>query len=1093
MKKRQGFYLVKIILIPLLIAVFSAQQVRADEEAIFTSSTAPDALIVLDLSGSMAWNPAGGSNTYGISSCAASTTYCTGTGCSGGYCSSSKTNCSTVCSRLAIAKRVIFDVLDDDNNSTINSADETSLGIRMGYMRYYSCSASSEEQTGTYSYSSGCNKVSKTIGLHYSQIFCNNSTSCTSSTSSGTSAPDYVNGAGADGGTPLAISLYEAKLYLDYTKTVDTAASCRKKFAIVLTDGADTYACSGDGSECSSGRYKNRRDVVARAKALADAGYKTFVIGFGASMPDYLENTLNWMAYYGGTDNPNTANAGSTSAFTPGTAGACTASSLYTPDPTCYDSSGSHTTPGFRAISNDPGYLSLSGYAFLAADATALATAMKTAIDIIRQANYSFSQSSVQSYRATYENYLYEGSFEPATDDTEPFWTGHLKKYQIDSTTGNVGSVLWDAGTVLQSTAASSRTIMTYKGGNLIHFSTPTFAVPTPTSTKNYQMRAFDSSDTGTYITAADLGTTTADAVVGYIRGAASIGTTVYNPDLPDTNGIWKLGDVFRSTPITVGSPSDYFNDTRDCKNQFAAHRTNHVRSSANGKRLITVGANDGQVHAFIAQNGSEPWSFIPPNLLTKLSNVTHASHPANETHQFFIDGPITVADVWNGTSATGCTTACSASGKCKQDDSWRTILVFGEGRGATSHGWSSSASCDSGISSKYSVTDSTGNTTTYPYYCGYHALDVTDSLNPTYLWHLNFTDTANQAPYLGDPWSKMMTGRVLYNDGTNVVEKWVGFIGGGYNANNCTSGTCDTRGKGFYIVDLSGTGTTGGKILWSYTYGTSNAMAYSVPAAPAIVDTDSDGFIDTVYVGDMGGNVWRFTLCRNQDLSTCGISGQTTNWSGGKFFDATSGSGNTRPIFTTLSAAKDTGGHLWVYWGTGDKLNPTDATTQDYFYGVKDARSSTTVTASNVTTLPSTGSTTYDSTSSAVGYRIQLSTGEKVLADSTIFSNVAYFTSYVPSSTSSVCNQSGTAYLYAINYLTGGGALSGSARSMSIGSGIPSAPVVSLAAGSTTPSIYVTTSGGGGTSASTQRVDITPSSSASTTNMLYWRDMRIQ
>ena len=29
------------------------------------------------------------------------------------------------------------------------------------------------------------------------------------------------------------------------------------------------------------------------------------MIGFGAGMPDYLEKTLNWMAYYGGTDNPN--------------------------------------------------------------------------------------------------------------------------------------------------------------------------------------------------------------------------------------------------------------------------------------------------------------------------------------------------------------------------------------------------------------------------------------------------------------------------------------------------------------------------------------------------------------------------------------------------------------------------------------------------------------------------------------------------------------------------------------------------------------------------------------------------------------------
>jgi hypothetical protein len=43
---------------------------------------------------------------------------------------------------------------------------------------------------------------------------------------------------------------------------------------------------------------------VAATKQLADAGYKVFVVGFGSAMPTYLKNTLNWMAWYGGEDNP---------------------------------------------------------------------------------------------------------------------------------------------------------------------------------------------------------------------------------------------------------------------------------------------------------------------------------------------------------------------------------------------------------------------------------------------------------------------------------------------------------------------------------------------------------------------------------------------------------------------------------------------------------------------------------------------------------------------------------------------------------------------------------------------------------------------
>ncbi len=68
--------------------------------------------------------------------------------------------------------------------------------------------------------------------------------------------------------------------------------------------------CGSAVNDTDRTQYKRKQVSVARAKALGDAGYKGFVIGFGASMPDIEKNTLNWMAYYGGTDNPLTPNAG---------------------------------------------------------------------------------------------------------------------------------------------------------------------------------------------------------------------------------------------------------------------------------------------------------------------------------------------------------------------------------------------------------------------------------------------------------------------------------------------------------------------------------------------------------------------------------------------------------------------------------------------------------------------------------------------------------------------------------------------------------------------------------------------------------------
>ena len=338
------------------------------------------------------------------------------------------------------------------------------------------------------------------------------------------------------------------------------------------------------------------------------------------------------------------------------------------------------------------------------------------------------------------------------------------------------------------------------------------------------------------------------------------------------------------------------------------------------------------------------------------------------------------------------------------------------------------------------------------------------------------------------------MTGRVKVNDSSGaVIEKWVGFFGGGYNAGDCKSGSCDTRGKGFYVVDLYD-----GTILWTFTNGSTTSstnstdMDYSIPAQAAIVDSDNDSFIDLVYIGDMGGNMWRFKLCLSTDNYCAPTAGTniTKTWSGNMLFD--SATGNIRPIYTSAAVAPDAVGNLWVYWGTGDKTDPTASNAQEHFYGLKDNDRTTTYTTSNIDNLTSANQT-YDTTKA--GWRVQLAGGgEKILADPTVFGGVVYFTTYTPASGNNPCEQGGTASLYGVNYNTGAGALSEGARSMTIGSGIPSAPVISLKPGSSaTPDLYVTTSGGGGTSASTQRVNINPVGVSNRTNMLYWRDRRLQ
>ena len=72
-----------VVIINVIIFVCSAINVLAlEDEAATFNSLAPDALIVLDLSGSMAWNPAGDDTYYygSSTSCVvdSSTGHCTG-------------------------------------------------------------------------------------------------------------------------------------------------------------------------------------------------------------------------------------------------------------------------------------------------------------------------------------------------------------------------------------------------------------------------------------------------------------------------------------------------------------------------------------------------------------------------------------------------------------------------------------------------------------------------------------------------------------------------------------------------------------------------------------------------------------------------------------------------------------------------------------------------------------------------------------------------------------------------------------------------------------------------------------------------------
>lgn len=424
-------------------------------------------------------------------------------------------------------------------------------------------------------------------------------------------------------------------------------------------------------------------------------------------------------------------------------------------------------------------------------------------------------------------------------------------------------------------------------------------------------------------------------------------------------------------------------------------------QARANRTAVLLVGANDGMLHAFRQSDGVELWAFVPPDLLSKLSKLSSGGGE----HPFYVDASPIVADI-------------QISGQ------WKTIVMFGERRGG-----------------QY-----------------YHALDITDTTNPQFLW--SFTDSK-----LGETWSEPAIGPVRLADQTT---KFAAFVGGGYNTavNNNT-------GKAFVVVDLE----TGQK-LWEYfndgSLDDQRYMNFSLAANPSAADLDHDGFIDRVYIGDVGGQLWKFDLSAPATLS----AGRVTNWTGKRLFVADPSQPNpptageyypAQAMYGTPALSFDATGNLWVLLGTGD-LNHPNNTSTNRFYGIKD---NTSMTNGSALTEASLVNVTSSDASATQGWFFQLGSAEKVITTADVFNNTVFFSTFTPDATAGCSAVNAAAKLYAVQMLTGYAALnfatsaalttsnSTLARSKSIGTGIAFKPVISLSESGSmaTPSVLTATS----------------------------------
>jgi type IV pilus assembly protein PilY1 len=429
-------------------------------------------------------------------------------------------------------------------------------------------------------------------------------------------------------------------------------------------------------------------------------------------------------------------------------------------------------------------------------------------------------------------------------------------------------------------------------------------------------------------------------------------------------------------------------------------------------KTMVYFGANDGMLHAVldvtessgvpptVTSHGTEEWAFIPPDQLPRLKEMIEGFG-----HQSYVDATprIYFKDI-------------DGDGVVDSGDGDKVILVCGARKGGT----------------------------------GYFALNVTDPSTPQYLWRINqYNDSAlgwavptTVIAELGETWSEPQFGLVKTTNGDTTGTP-VFFVGGGYSSNN-------SSGKAVIAVEV-----LTGAVVKKFTTG----MNYSFPSSVLVIDENDNGFVNKIYVGDLGGQMWRFASfvdSGGNPLFFPNCNENINSWTGQVFFKTDDN--NSRKFFYPPSVTLEKGYDM-VFLGTGDlenaccnnSNNVCSFTGPDIIAAVKETHSLTTIVGETNLVDVTDPTATPPNLATDQGWYIRLvddsgnAVGEKVLTEGTVFCKTFYITTFTPNNDPYV--PGGDGKLYALSYLTGAAALdfnndSNLERISTIGGGIPSKPV---------------------------------------------------
>lgn len=531
-----------------------------------------------------------------------------------------------------------------------------------------------------------------------------------------------------------------------------------------------------------------------------------------------------------------------------------------------------------------------------------------------------------------------------------PRWSGNLKKYQLDGTVlkdkKNVeildnGEIkketqdFWsddaDTGTVRKGGAASKLT----KERNLL-------TDDAPNSLEVFSMDSATANSMG--LKGDDLGLH--EKIVLFAKGIEPDGELLRN----------AMGDILHSRPVLV----DY------------------GRGIDEAGKVIFASTNEGYLHAFNIEGGTELFAFMPQSVLPILPTL-YKNDP-DDLHPYGMDGPITV---WKYDA--------NEDGVI-DPNSDHVYLYAGMRRGGDN----------------------------------YYALDVTNPVSPKLLWTIKGgKDGSSGFGQLGQTWSKPIVAKVELNKGEEP--QYVLLFGGGYDEQHdeviceddvetladcakesrtraATKGrTADLVGNKIFMV-----GAKSGELLWSAGYGNIDSMRNAIAADLSVVDMDGNGIADRVYAADLGGRVFRLDFPDSEHKQFDDI--EDLDEPQVRLFADLGGDNaesNRRFYYAPdVSVVKDgIKRYVALSIGSGYRAHPLDkgdGATQNSIFMLKDT-AVTSLLADNYVSLERGG--LLNATGSPIandsnGWYIDLKkeSGEKVLAKAVTVNNTAYLTSFTPS-----------------------------------------------------------------------------------------------